>query len=199
MALTPSAMLPLGSQAPDFTLTDVVSGAPVHLEEAASGAKALLVVFLCNHCPYVVHIRAQLVKVLHDAQAQGVVVLAISSNSLQTHPQDGPEAMKALATREQWRFPFLFDADQSVAKAYEAACTPDFFLFDGERTLRYRGQFDDARSERQTRALSAFPAGFAPASFSPSAPQSHPSPQPQRSLPRSQSCDHRRFRASDRL
>lgn len=145
LALTPSAMLPLGSAAPDFSLPDVVSGDVVRLDQIASEAPALLVVFVCNHCPYVVHIRSALVRVLNEAVASGVAVVAINSNSLQTHPQDGPDAMKALAVREKWSFPFLFDADQSVAHAHEAACTPDFFLFDAERKLRYRGQFDGAR------------------------------------------------------
>lgn len=145
MALTPSAMLPLGSLAPDFALENVVSGERTRLDEVVRDAPALIVVFLCNHCPYVVHIRPTLVRVLNHAVADGVAVVAINSNSAQTHPQDGPEAMKALALGEAWAFPFLFDADQSVAAAYQATCTPDFFLFDGARELRYRGQFDDAR------------------------------------------------------
>ncbi len=145
MALVPSTMLPLGTPAPDFSLPDTVSGAAVSLAQAAEDAKALLVMFICNHCPYVVHIQSALGPLADGYSAAGVKVVAISSNSTKTHPQDGPEPMKRLATELGWSFPYLFDESQEVARAYDAACTPDFFLFGGDRTLAYRGQLDDSR------------------------------------------------------
>lgn len=141
---TPSTMVELGTRAPDFALPDVVSGRTVSLADLAS-AKALLVMFLCNHCPYVVHVREEIVRVGRDYVARGVAVVAINANSVASHPQDGPAQMKELATKEAWPFPFLFDETQEVARAFDAACTPDFFLFDAERRLVYRGQLDDAR------------------------------------------------------
>ena len=109
------------------------------------GAKAHLVVFVCNHCPYVVHVRPALVSLANGWEKQQVAVWAINSNSERTHPQDGPEHMKRLATEEGWLFPFLFDESQAVAKAFGAACTPDFFLYDADRRLVYRGRFDASR------------------------------------------------------
>ena len=144
MSLTPSTMLPLGTEAPDFALPDTVTGTTVSLSDSAD-AKALLVMFICNHCPYVVHIRDAFGPLARDYAPQGLAVVAISSNSLRTHPQDGPERMQALARDLDWPFPYLFDESQAVAKAYQAACTPDFFLFDGARKLHYRGQLDGAR------------------------------------------------------
>lgn len=146
MALTPSTMLPLGTAAPDFNLENAVDGQRVRLTDLPPGP--LLVMFICNHCPYVVHIREVLGPLVAEYQARGLRVVAINSNSEQTHPQDGPVHMRALALEKGWRFPFLFDKTQEVAKAYQAACTPDFFLFDPERRLVYRGQFDDSRPGR---------------------------------------------------
>ncbi len=169
MAATESTMLALGTPLPPFTLPDTVSGATVSSASLAGGAGAL-VMFICNHCPYVVHIRQVLLAVAHRAVEAGFKVVAINSNSTRTHPQDGPGAMKALATQEGWRFPFLFDESQAVAKAFKAACTPDFFLFDASGKLAYRGQFDDARPSKPIpvtgkdlqAALNAVKAGAAP-------------------------------------
>jgi thiol-disulfide isomerase/thioredoxin len=144
MAETPSTMLPLGVAAPDFRLIDAATGAERTLAECADG-KPLVVMFLCNHCPFVIHVREEITRITREYGARGVRFVAINANSLASHPQDGPEHMKALVAELGWDFPFLFDADQSVAKAYRAACTPDFFLFDADRKLVYRGQFDDSR------------------------------------------------------
>lgn len=144
MARTPSTMLPLGTVAPDFALPDAVSGRTVSLGDAKD-SKALLVMFLCNHCPYVKHIQAGLAQMAKDFQARGVAVVAISSNDAMNYPDDSPENMKGEAQRAGYTFPYLFDESQSVARAYRAACTPDFFLFDAQRELVYRGQMDDAR------------------------------------------------------
>ena len=141
MARTASRMLPLGRPIPHFELMEPLTGRMRPLPEPGSAA---LVMFLCNHCPYVVHIRAQLLVVAHRAVDAGIAVVAINSNSVVTHPEDGPKEMAALAGREGWRFPFLFDEQQEVAHAFGAACTPDLFLF-GPQGLYYRGQFDDAR------------------------------------------------------
>ena len=141
---TPSTMLPLGTALPEFTLANAVDGRPVS-SHSFEGKRGGLVMFVCNHCPYVIHIRARLVEVAHRALEQGLAVVAINANSEKTHPQDGPVHMKQLAMLEGWRFPFLFDETQSVARAFAAACTPDLFLFDAQQRLVYRGQFDDAR------------------------------------------------------
>jgi hypothetical protein len=145
MARTPSAMLPLGTPLPLLRLADAATGRLLDAAELARGKKWLLVAFICNHCPFVVHIRAELVRVAHQALDQGFAVVAVNSNDATSHPQDGPPNMKALALEEGWRFPFLFDASQDVARAFQAACTPDLFLFDGALRLAYRGQFDDSR------------------------------------------------------
>jgi thiol-disulfide isomerase/thioredoxin len=144
MAATESTMLPLGTPLPGFSLPDVVH-AKTHGPADLKGHAGVLVMFICNHCPYVVHIRSELIKVAHEAIHQGFSVIAINSNSVKTHPQDGPAHMKELATAEQWRFPFLYDESQDVARAFKAACTPDLFVFDAQRKLAYRGQFDDSR------------------------------------------------------
>ncbi len=144
MAETPSTMLPLGTKMPSFSLTNAVDGTSWS-SAAATGKKGTLVMFVCNHCPYVVHIRAKLVEVAHHALDRGFAVVAINSNSVVSHPQDGPKHMKDLASREAWRFPFLFDESQDVARAFDAACTPDLYVFDGAGLLAYRGQFDAAR------------------------------------------------------
>ena len=145
MARTESTMLPLGTPAPDFSLPDV-DGRPVSLADFA-GAPALVVIFLCNHCPYVRHLAAGLAQFGRDAAARGVAVVGISSNDARAYPDDGPEKMRDEAARQGYTFPYLYDATQSVARAYRAACTPDFFLFDAARRLVYRGQFDDSRPD----------------------------------------------------
>jgi peroxiredoxin len=137
-------MLPLRTAAPGFSLRDVISGEAVSLS-SLNKAPALLVMFICNHCPYVKHVEAGMVRMASDFQARGVAVVAISSNDAEAYPDDGPEKMKETAQRAAYTFPYLFDESQLVARAYRAACTPDFFLFDADRKLVYRGQMDDAR------------------------------------------------------
>ena len=144
MAVTPSTMLPLGTRAPGFSLLNAVDGTRVALSDFRE-KRALLVMFVCNHCPYVVHVREELTRLGADYLPQGVGIVAINANSSKTHPQDGPSAMKQLAQHLGWHFPFLFDETQHVAKAYRAACTPDFFLFYDRTRLLYRGQLDDSR------------------------------------------------------
>lgn len=143
MALTPSTMPELGMQAPDFDLPDP-SGKRYRLADFAD-KPALLVVFMCNHCPYVQHIRDELAKFAKEYQAKGLAVVGISSNNVDSHPDDSPEKMAEEIEKVGYTFPYLYDESQEVAKAYEAACTPDFFLFDADRKLVYRGQFDDSR------------------------------------------------------
>jgi peroxiredoxin len=144
MVMVESTMLPLGTAAPAFELTDVVSGETITLGTFAD-APALLVMFICRHCPFVKHIEHELARIGQDYSPQGVGIVAISANSLQTHPQDGPEHLKAQAEAVGFPFPYCFDATQAIAKAYTAACTPDFFVFDQAKTLAYRGQLDDSR------------------------------------------------------
>ena len=144
MARTPSNMLPLGTKAPEFALRNAVDGSAVTLKDF-EGSEALLVMFICNHCPYVIHVRDELAQLASDYLPRGLAIVAINSNSSVTHPQDGPEHMKELALSQGWEFPFLFDETQSVAQTYKAACTPDFFLLDADRRLVYRGQLDDSR------------------------------------------------------
>ena len=145
MAETPSTMLPLGTALPALRLVDAASGRTVDAAAEAKGKKGLVVAFICNHCPYVIHIRAGLVRVAHRALDQGLAVIAVNSNDEVEYPQDGPDAMRRLAREEGWRFPFAFDATQEVAKAFHAACTPDLFVFEAKGLLAYRGQFDDSR------------------------------------------------------
>ncbi len=138
-------MLPLGTPAPDFTLPDPCrDGAMVRLGDVARG-KALVVLFISNHCPFVQHLRGGLAAFGRDAMGLGASVVAIGSNSQATHPQDGPGHIPTEVRAAGYAFPYLFDDSQAVAKAYHAACTPDFFLFDGQLRLAYRGQFDDSR------------------------------------------------------
>jgi thiol-disulfide isomerase/thioredoxin len=145
MAETPSTMLPLGTALPPLRLADAVTGGTVDAAEASRGKKGLLVAFICNHCPYVKHIRGELVRLAHAALDQGFAVVAVNSNDPGAYPEDGPVEMARLARQEGWRFPFVFDDTQEVAKAFRAACTPDLFLFDGQGRLAYRGQFDQSR------------------------------------------------------
>lgn len=144
MAMVESTMLPLGTAAPPFELADVVSGELINLGTFAD-ARALLVMFICRHCPFVKHVEQELARLGKDYGPQGVGIVAISANSLQTHPQDGPEHLKAQAQAVGFTFPYCFDETQAVAKVYTAAYTPDFFLFDEAKTLAYRGQLDDSR------------------------------------------------------
>jgi peroxiredoxin len=143
MSLTPSTMLPLGTGAPDFRLPDT-RGQMVSPADFKS-APALLVLFICNHCPYVKHIRAGLAELGRDYQRRGAAIVAINSNDVQNYPEDSPERMKQEVKATGYVFPYLYDETQAVARAYQAACTPDIFLFDKNRRLVYRGQFDDSR------------------------------------------------------
>lgn len=144
MVKTASTMLALGSKAPPFSLPNV-DGKSVALEDFSG--KPVLVVFMCNHCPFVVHIRDQFTKFAKEYQAKGLGVVGVSSNDVATHPDDSPVHMKEDAQKFGYTFPYLYDESQSVAKAYQAACTPDFFLFDKQHRLAYRGQFDDSRPQ----------------------------------------------------
>lgn len=139
-----SIMLPLGTEAPAFHLRDVVTGRTVTLDSFA-GTSALLVMFLCRHCPYVQHVQVELAKIGRDYAETGLGIIGISSNDPVNYPDDAPERLKDMAQRLGFRFPLCFDETQDVAKAYKAACTPDFYLFDAARRLVYRGQLDDSR------------------------------------------------------
>lgn len=144
MVLTPSTMLPLGTRAPDFALVDSVSGRTVKLADFAK-QKVLVVMFLCNHCPYVKHVRSVLASLGSEYQAKGVAVVAINSNDFAAYPDDSPDHMREEARAAGYTFPYLVDESQAVARAYQAACTPDFFLFDRDAKLVYRGQLDASR------------------------------------------------------
>jgi peroxiredoxin len=143
MAAVSSTMLPLGTPAPQFSLSDTQNNM-VSIDDFAE-APALLVIFMCNHCPYVKHVRDALVRLVQEYQKKGVAVVGISSNDVSAFPEDSPEKMAEEARRYGYTFPYLFDESQDVARAYRAACTPDFFLFDAQRRLVYRGQMDDSR------------------------------------------------------
>lgn len=142
-----STMLELGTPAPDFSLPDVVTGKTVKLTDFAD-KKALLVMFVCAHCPYVVHVQPELARVARDYAGKSVGFVAITANDVGQYPQDAPQPSAAMAQAAGWTFPFLYDESQAVAKAYTAACTPDFFLFDAARKLVYRGQLDSSRPGR---------------------------------------------------
>lgn len=144
MARTLSNMLDLGTKAPDFRLYDTTRTKFVDFQEL-KGQKGTLVVFICNHCPFVVHIVEELVRIANDYRVEGVHTVAISSNDVEAYPQDGPELMADFALEHRFSFPYLYDETQEVAKAFQAACTPDFFLFDENDELVYRGQMDDSR------------------------------------------------------
>ena len=143
MALTPSTMLPIGTTAPAFRLSDT-DGQSVSLDDF-KGAPALLVIFLCNHCPYVKHVRHNLARLGKEYQAKGVAIVGISSNDVSTHPDDGPAMMAKEKAAVGYTFPYLYDESQDVALAYQAACTPDFYVFDKDQKLVYRGQMDGSR------------------------------------------------------
>ena len=144
MVMTASTMLPLGSTAPDFSLPNV-DGTSVSLSDFSG--RPLIVVFMCNHCPFVIHLREALATFAREYREKGIAIVGISSNDINTHPQDGPDKMKLEAEQAGYTFPYLYDETQEAAKAYHAACTPDFFLFDSGHKLVYRGQFDDSRPQ----------------------------------------------------
>jgi peroxiredoxin len=145
MAQTPSTMLlPLGTPAPAFSLRDATTGKLVGLDNF-TGKKSLLAMFICNHCPFVKHVRGEIASLARDYQPKGVGVVAISSNDVQNYPDDSPAKMAEEAKAAGYSFPYLYDESQAVAKSYRAACTPDFYLFDADRRLAYRGQLDDSR------------------------------------------------------
>ena len=144
MARTLSNMLPLGTQAPDFSLLDTVSDEVKTLDDV-KGNKGTVIMFICNHCPFVIHVNEQISLLAKEYQVKGIGFTAISSNDIINYPQDAPHLMKENAIQENYTFPYLYDATQEVAKAYDAACTPDFYLFDAELRLVYRGQLDDSR------------------------------------------------------
>ena len=146
MAATSSKMLPLGTPAPGFFLQDTVSDLDVGLHEVR-GRKATVVMFICNHCPYVIHVQAELVRLANEYKDKGVGFVAISANDAFTYPDDGPDKMKEVAQQVGFPFPYLFDESQDVARAFKAACTPDFFVFDANLRLAYRGQLDDSRPD----------------------------------------------------
>ncbi|HAT71128.1 thioredoxin family protein [Croceibacter atlanticus] len=144
MSLTPSNMLPLGTKAPTFNLVDAVTKNSYSLEDI-KGTKGTVVMFICNHCPFVKHVNDELVRTANDYRVTGFGFVAINSNDIEKYPQDHPDLMWKTAREENYPFPYLFDTTQDVAKAYKAACTPDFFVFDAELKLVYRGQLDNSR------------------------------------------------------
>ncbi|MDH3456159.1 MAG: thioredoxin family protein [Gemmatimonadota bacterium] len=144
MVATPSTMLPLGTEIPDFSLPNAIDGLAIAPGEYR-GSVALVVMFICNHCPFVKHVLPELGRLSRDYLPQRIAFLAINSNDIETHPADSPERMRELVATEGWTFPFLFDESQETAKAFKAACTPDFYVFDGDQRLVYRGQLDGSR------------------------------------------------------
>jgi len=144
MALTASTMLPLGTKAPNFHLRDAVSDTYYALDDLKS-SKATVIMFICNHCPFVIHVNPEIVKMANEYRAQGVSFIAISSNDAAAYPEDSLDKMSIVAKVLKFPFRYLYDKTQEVAKAYDAACTPDFYVFDGEMKLSYRGRLDDSR------------------------------------------------------
>jgi peroxiredoxin len=144
MVKTASTMLPLGTAAPEFQLPDVVSNQTISLATFAD-RQALLLIFLCQHCPFVKHVQQELARIAQDYSQQSLGIVAISANDIANYPDDAPEKLKQMAEDLNFNFPVCYDESQEVSKAYTAACTPDFFLFDAERQLAYRGQLDDSR------------------------------------------------------
>jgi peroxiredoxin len=137
-------MLPLGTIAPDFTLVDSITNNKYSLNDI-KGEKGTVVMFICNHCPFVIHVNEEIVRIANDYRVQGFGFVAISSNDIEKYPQDAPREMWKTARKNNYTFPYLFDETQNIAKIYDAACTPDFYLFDSESKLIYRGQLDDSR------------------------------------------------------
>ena len=144
MSFVESNMLELGTKAPDFILPDTVSGKSLSLDQLKSD-KATVIMFLCNHCPYVHHVNPEIVRIVRDYKDRGVAFIGISSNDVENYPQDGPELMKKTAAEVPYDFPYLYDETQEVAREYDAACTPDFYVFDADMILAYRGRIDDSR------------------------------------------------------
>ena len=148
MAQTASNMLPLGTLAPKFKLKDTNSSFEYSYDDL-KGSKGTLVLFICNHCPFVIHAIPEIIMIANDYRVQGIGIIAISSNDISKYPQDAPELMTEFAFENKFEFPYLYDETQEVAKAYDAACTPDFFLFDSQDKLFYRGQLDDSRPAKR--------------------------------------------------
>ena len=144
MANTPSNMIPLGTTAPNFTLVNTVSNVRLSLE-ILKGEKGTVIFFICNHCPFVIHVNNELVQLANDYQSKGISFIAISSNDIKNYPQDAPELMQKAASEFGYTFPYLYDETQEIAKKYDAACTPDNYVFDADLKLVYRGQLDDSR------------------------------------------------------
>lgn len=144
MARIPSTMIPLGTKAPDFNLPDTISGEKLSLENV-KGDQGTLIMFICNHCPFVIHVNQELVKLGSEYPEKGINLVAINSNDIENYPEDHPDKMMRVARELGYAFPYLYDETQDVAKAYDAACTPDFFLFDKDLNLVYRGQLDSSR------------------------------------------------------
>jgi len=144
MSLTPSNMFPLQKKAPEFSLPEPLSAKTLSLE-GCRGERGTVVVFMCNHCPFVIHVLDGIIEMANDFQKQGINFVAISSNDVSTHPSDAPDKMASLATSKGFPLPYLYDESQAIAKAYDAACTPDFYLFDSNLLCVYRGQMDGAR------------------------------------------------------
>lgn len=144
MARTLSKMLPLGTKAPEFSLLDTVTDKTLDLQ-SMKGEKGTLIMFICNHCPFVIHVNPEISRLGEEYQSKGIGFIAISSNDIKNYPQDAPHLMKQVAKEQFYSFPYLYDETQEVAVAYQAACTPDFYLFDEHLELVYRGQLDDSR------------------------------------------------------
>lgn len=144
MALTASNPFPLGTTAPDFSLLDTVSQKTLNLQEL-KGSKATVILFICNHCPFVIHINSKLVELANSYKKEDVSFIAISSNDVENYPQDAPELMTQLAQQEAYPFPYLYDETQEIAKAYDATCTPDLYVFDADLKSTYHGQLDNSR------------------------------------------------------
>jgi peroxiredoxin len=144
MAFTESNMLPLGTKAPNFSLLDTVSGHTLTFDDIR-GENGTIVLFLCNHCPYVIHVNSELVSLVNDYTIQGIKAVGISSNDVENYPDDSPDKMSIVAKVLRYPFPYLYDEDQQTAKAYDAACTPDIYVFDSNDALYYRGRLDDSR------------------------------------------------------
>jgi hypothetical protein len=145
MVKTASTMLPLGTMAPDFILEDTITKQKIHLSSYTKDFKGFVIIFICNHCPYVKHINKALVELTTDYQDSGIGFIAINSNDPEMYPDDSPSNMALVAKEEGYQFPYLFDSTQELAQAMHAACTPDFFIFNAHKELVYRGQFDDSR------------------------------------------------------
>jgi len=148
MALTPSNMIDLGIKAPEFSLNDVVSGSTVSFSDI-KGSSGTMVMFICVHCPYVIHVQEEISKIADEYSQKGIGFVAISSNDIEKYPQDAPEFMREQAANSKFFFPYLFDESQEVAKLFDAACTPDFYLFDDHDFLVYRGRLDESRPNNE--------------------------------------------------